>query len=70
MARNFFATEVVDFVCNDCSNGENEREGVQNIHSYRKGTTVGLACLLKLSFHCQLRKLQVFNLRATIEPSK
>ncbi len=68
MAINLSATEAVDLVCDDVFDCEREREGVQELYSYRRGTTVEnreLTCSLKLSFHYRLRKLLVFNLRAT-----
>ncbi len=40
MAINLSATEAVDLVCNDVLDGEREREGVQELYSYRRGTTV------------------------------
>ncbi len=40
MARKFSATEAVDFVCNDFFDGESQREGVQEIYSYRGVATV------------------------------
>ncbi len=40
MAINFSATEAVDLVCNDIFDCEREREGVQELYSYRRGTTV------------------------------
>ncbi len=49
---------------------EREREGVQELYSYCRGTTVEdreLDFPAKLSFHCRLRKLLIFNLRATRE---
>ncbi len=41
MAINLSATEAVDLVCNDVFDCECEREGVQELYSYHRGTTVG-----------------------------
>ncbi len=71
MVINLSATEAVDLVCNDVLDCEREREGVQELYSYRATAEVLLSRIeswtypLKLSFHCRLRKLLVFNLRAT-----
>ncbi len=40
MAINLSATEAVDLVCDDVFDCEREREGVQELYSYRRGTTV------------------------------
>ncbi len=40
MARNLSATEEEDLVCDGVSGGESKREGVQEVYSYRGGTTV------------------------------
>ncbi len=69
MAINLSATEAVDLVCDDVFDCEREREGAHR--SYIATAEVLLSrieswtCPLKLLFHCRLRKLLVFNLRAT-----
>ncbi len=40
MAINLSATEAVDLVWDDVLDCEREREGVQELYSYRRGTTV------------------------------
>ncbi len=40
MAINLSATEAVGLVCDDVFDCECEREGVQELYSYRRGTTV------------------------------
>ncbi len=40
MAINLSATEAVDLVCDDVFYCEREREGVQELYSYCRGTTV------------------------------
>ncbi len=40
MATNMSATEAVDLVCDDVFGCEREREGAQELYSYRRGTTV------------------------------
>ncbi len=40
MAINLSATETVDLVCDDVFDCELEREGAQELYSYRRGTTV------------------------------
>ncbi len=40
MAISLSATEAVDLVCDDVFDCEREREGVQELYSYRGGTTV------------------------------
>ncbi len=40
MAINLSATEAVDLVCDDVFDCEHEREGVKELYSYRRGTTV------------------------------
>ncbi len=40
MAINLSATEAVDLVCDDVFECEREREGAQELYSYRRGTTV------------------------------
>ncbi len=40
MAINLSATEAVDLVCDDVFDCEHEREGVQELYSYLRGTTV------------------------------
>ncbi len=40
MAINLSATEAVDLVCDDVFNCKRERERVQELYSYRRGTTV------------------------------
>lgn len=52
MVRSFSATEAVDFVCDDFSDGESEREGIQEIYCYHGGTNLrpeNWTCLLKPS---------------------
>ncbi len=68
MAINLSATEAVDLVCDDVFDCKREREGVQELYSYRRGTTVEdreLDLLAKAVISFRLRKLLVFNLRAT-----
>ncbi len=68
MAINLSATEAVDLVCDDVFDNERERE---EHRSYIATAEVLLSRIenwsypLKLSFQCRLRKLLVFNLRAT-----
>ncbi len=40
MAINLSATEAVDLVCDNVLNCKCESEGVQELYSYREGTTV------------------------------
>ncbi len=40
MAINLSATEAVNLVCDDVFDCERKREGVQELYSYRRGTTV------------------------------
>lgn len=46
MARNVSATEIVDLICDDVSDSESEREGIDEIYSYRGGTTIEATVLL------------------------
>ncbi len=68
MAINLSATEAVDLVCDNVSTANVRGKGYR---SYIATAEVLLSrieswtCSLELSFHCQLRKLLVFNLRAT-----
>ncbi len=68
MAINLSATEAVDLVCDNVFDCELEREGVQELYSYRRGSTAKdreLDLPAKAVISCQLKKLLVFNLRAT-----
>ncbi len=40
MVINLSTTEVMNLVCDDVLNCEREREGVQELYNYCKGTTV------------------------------
>ncbi len=67
MAINLSATEAVDLVCNvfDC---KREREGIQELYSYRGGTTVEDRELDLLAKTCAMNIVQNYDNRRITSP--
>ncbi len=64
MATNLSATEAVDFVCDDVFDCEREREGVQELYSYRRDTTRELDLLAKAAISLPVEETTSFQLES------
>ncbi len=64
MAINLSATEAVDLVCDDVFDCEREREGVQELYSYRRDTTRELDLLAKAAISLPVEETTSFQLES------